>query len=79
MGDVKLAAVLGLYLGQFVAVALLGGVLIGTIVGVAVIARVGVARGRKTAVPFGPFLAAGAVIALFVGPPIVHWYLSAAT
>ena len=79
MGDVKLAAVLGLYLGQFVAVAVLGGVLIGTIVGVAVIARVGVERGRKTAVPFGPFLAAGAVIALFVGPAIVHWYLTVAT
>ena len=79
MGDVKLAAVLGLYLGWFVAVAVMAGVLIGTIVGVAVIARVGVERGRKTAVPFGPFLAAGAVIALFVGPAIVHWYLSAGT
>ncbi len=79
MGDVKLAAVLGLYLGQFVAVAVIGGVLIGTLVGVAVIARVGVERGRKTAIPFGPFLAAGALIALFAGPAIVHWYLTAAT
>ena len=38
-------------------------------------ARVGVQRGRKTAVPFGPFLALGGLIGLFVGPAIVHWYL----
>jgi leader peptidase (prepilin peptidase) / N-methyltransferase len=76
MGDVKLAAMLGLYLGRSVAVALLAGVLLGTIAGVAVMARVGVARGRKTAMPFGPFLAIGAVIALFAGPAIVHWYLN---
>ena len=77
MGDVKLAAVLGLYLGRSVAVALLAGVLLGTIVGVGVMARVGVARGRKIKVPFGPLLAVGGVIALFAGPAIVHWYLNA--
>ncbi len=77
MGDVKLAAVLGLYLGRSVAVALLAAVLLGTIVGVAVIARVGVERGRKTAVPFGPFLAIGGIIAVFVGPACVQWYLNA--
>jgi prepilin signal peptidase PulO-like enzyme (type II secretory pathway) len=38
-------------------------------------ARLGVAKGRKTAVPFGPFLAAGGVVALLAGPAIVHWYL----
>ncbi|HUO75062.1 MAG TPA: prepilin peptidase [Solirubrobacteraceae bacterium] len=76
MGDVKLAAVLGLFMGRSVAVALLVGVLLGTIVGLVVIARVGVERGRKTAVPFGPFLAVGGIVALFVGPAIVHWYLS---
>jgi leader peptidase (prepilin peptidase) / N-methyltransferase len=77
MGDVKLAAVLGLFLGRSVGVALLAGVLIGAIVGVGVMARVGVARGRKVKVPFGPFLAIGGVIALFAGPAIVHWYLTA--
>jgi leader peptidase (prepilin peptidase) / N-methyltransferase len=77
MGDVKLAAVLGLYLGRSVAVAVLAGVLIGTIVGVIVMARLGVQRGRKTAIPFGPFLAAGAVIALLAGPALIHWYLTA--
>lgn len=75
MGDVKLAAVLGLFLGRSVAVAILSGVLLGTIVGAAVMARVGVSAGRKTAVPFGPFLAVGGVIALLAGPAIVHWYL----
>jgi leader peptidase (prepilin peptidase) / N-methyltransferase len=77
MGDVKLAAVLGLFLGRSVAVAILGGVLIGTVVGAVVMARVGVEKGRKTAVPFGPFLALGGLIALFAGPDIVHWYLHA--
>jgi leader peptidase (prepilin peptidase) / N-methyltransferase len=77
MGDVKLAAVLGLYLGRSVAVALIAGVLLGTIVGVVVMARLGVERGRKTAVPFGPFLAIGGLIGLFAGPAIVHWYLNA--
>lgn len=75
MGDVKLAGVLGLYLGRSVAVALLGGVLVATIVGAVVMARVGVERGRKTAIPFGPFLALGGVVAMFVGPSILHWYL----
>jgi leader peptidase (prepilin peptidase)/N-methyltransferase len=75
MGDVKLAAVLGLYLGRSVAVALLVGVLAGTLVGGAVMARVGVKAGRKTAIPFGPFLAFGGLVGLFAGPAIVHWYL----
>jgi leader peptidase (prepilin peptidase) / N-methyltransferase len=75
MGDVKLAAVLGLFLGRSVAVAILAAVLIGTVAGAGVMARVGVQQGRKTKVPFGPFLALGGVIALLTGPAIVHWYL----
>jgi leader peptidase (prepilin peptidase) / N-methyltransferase len=77
MGDVKLAGVLGLFLGRSVAVAILAGVLAGTLVGAAVMARVGVEKGRKTAVPFGPFLALGGLIGLFAGPAIIHWYLHA--
>jgi leader peptidase (prepilin peptidase)/N-methyltransferase len=75
MGDVKLAAVLGLFLGRSVAPALLAGVLAGTVLGAAIMARRGVAAGRKTAVPFGPFLALGGVVGLLAGPAIVHWYL----
>jgi leader peptidase (prepilin peptidase)/N-methyltransferase len=75
MGDVKLAAVLGLFLGAASAVALLVGVVAATTVGVVIMARLGVATGRKTAVPFGPFLAFGGIVALLVGTQIVHWYL----
>jgi prepilin signal peptidase PulO-like enzyme (type II secretory pathway) len=47
----------------------------GTIVGLAVISRHGVKAGRKTAVPFAPFMALGGVIALFYGEDMVQWYL----
>jgi leader peptidase (prepilin peptidase)/N-methyltransferase len=75
MGDVKLAGVMGLFLGRDVAPALLIALLGGTLVGAAIIARKGAKEGRKTAVPFGPFLALGGILALFVGEPIVDWYL----
>jgi leader peptidase (prepilin peptidase) / N-methyltransferase len=75
MGDVKLAAVMGLFLGRPVAVALLAGVLAATVIGAVIMARVGVATGRKTAIPFGPFLALGGVVGVLVGSPIVHAYL----
>jgi leader peptidase (prepilin peptidase)/N-methyltransferase len=75
LGDVKLAGVLGLFLGASVAVAIMAGVLLGTIVGAGVMARVGVAAGRKTKLPFGPFLAVGGLVALFAGRAILQWYL----
>jgi leader peptidase (prepilin peptidase)/N-methyltransferase len=75
MGDVKLAGVLGLFLGASVAVAVLAAVFAATLVGVGVMVRVGVERGRKVAVPFGPFLAIGGVLAVLAGPQILHWYL----
>lgn len=75
MGDVKLAGVLGLYLGASVAVALFAGVIAGAVLGVAIMARVGIAQGRKTGIPFGPFLALGGVVGLLAGHPIVHWYV----
>jgi leader peptidase (prepilin peptidase)/N-methyltransferase len=89
MGDVKLAGVMGLFLGSAVAPALLIAMLAGVIGGAAIVAR-GRARERaaepagrgsrrpagKTAVPFGPFLALGGVVAVFAGAPIVHWYMT---
>jgi leader peptidase (prepilin peptidase)/N-methyltransferase len=75
MGDVKLAGVLGLFLGRELGPALLIALLSGTLAGVAVMARKGAAAGRKTAIPFGPFLALGGLVALYAGGGIVDWYL----
>jgi len=74
MGDVKLAAVMGLYLGRAVAPALLIGFAAGALVGAAMMARHG-AEVRKQAVPFGPFLALGGAAALWYGNAILDWYL----
>jgi leader peptidase (prepilin peptidase)/N-methyltransferase len=76
LGDVKLAAVMGLFLGRNVAPAILVALLVGSLVGLTLIAREGAAA-RKRAIPFGPFLAIGGVVALFVGDQLVGWYLSA--
>ena len=78
MGDVKLAGVMGLFLGRSVGVALLIGLLAGVVVGAAIIARKGASAGRKTSIPFGPFLALGAIVALFIGDAIVDAYLARA-
>jgi leader peptidase (prepilin peptidase)/N-methyltransferase len=75
MGDVKLAFVMGLFLGRDVGVAMLVALVAGSLVGVAVMARKGTAEGRKTAIPFGPFLALGGVVGLLAGDPVVDWYL----
>ncbi len=75
MGDVKLAGVLGLYLGRAVAPAVFIALIGGVVVGAAVIARKGAKEGRKTAVPFGPFLALGGLVAFFVGNELVDAYL----
>ena len=72
-GDVRLSPLLGAYLGWlnpgFVGVGLFLGFLAGAVVGVALMAfgRIG----RKTAVPFGPFLAFGAVLAFWTGQPMI--------
>jgi len=77
MGDVKLATVLGLYLGASVIPALLVALLAGTLVGVVIIAHEGAKAGRKTAFPFGPFLALGGIVGLLAGPAMIDWYLEA--
>lgn len=74
MGDVKLAGVMGLYLGWAALPAILIALLAGTLVGVVVMARRGVQSGRKTAIPFGPFLALGSVICIFAGSGLIDAY-----
>jgi len=73
MGDVKLAGVMGLYLGSSVLPALLVAFLTGSAYGISVMARRGLAA-RKTGVPFGPFLAMGGIVGLMVGPQLVDLY-----
>jgi leader peptidase (prepilin peptidase) / N-methyltransferase len=75
MGDVKLAAVMGLVLGRAVAPALLVALLAGTLAGIAVMARHGVKQGRSTKIPFGPFLALGGIVGLFAGRALVGAYV----
>ncbi len=74
LGDVKLAAVLGLFLGRNVAPAMFVALLAGALVGVAMIACQG-ASARKSAIPFGPFLALGGVVGLLAGEQLLDWYL----
>jgi leader peptidase (prepilin peptidase)/N-methyltransferase len=75
MGDVKLAAVMGLFLGREVAAALFVGLLAGVVFGVIIIARKGAREGRGTAVAFGPFLALGGIVAVLAGDAIVDAYV----
>jgi leader peptidase (prepilin peptidase)/N-methyltransferase len=74
LGDVKLAATMGLFLGRAVAPAILAALLLGSLVGLALIARHG-AGARKMAIPFGPFLALGGLIGLLAGDQLVDLYL----
>jgi leader peptidase (prepilin peptidase)/N-methyltransferase len=75
MGDVKLALLMGAALGRTVPVALMIGMLAALVPGIYLLARHGSAA-RKMALPFGPFLALGSVVALFAGPAILSAYLA---
>jgi leader peptidase (prepilin peptidase) / N-methyltransferase len=76
MGDVKLAAVMGLFLGASVVPALFVGIVLGALVGFALMLRYG-SEARKHAVPFGPFLAIGGVLGLLAGSQMIDAYLNA--
>ena len=73
MGDVKLAGVMGLYLGQAVIPALFVGFLTGAVVGLGIVAREGPGA-RKKGVPFAPFLALGGLAGLLVGAELIDLY-----
>ncbi len=77
-GDVRLAPLLGLYLGWINPGIVLPGLFFGFVAGAVVgVAMMAVDRaGRRTAVPFGPFLALGAVVAIFVGQHFIDLVLA---
>jgi leader peptidase (prepilin peptidase)/N-methyltransferase len=72
-GDIKLIAMIGAFLGwQAVLVTILFSALLGALVGISLILLK--KKGRKDPVPFGPFLAIGALIAMVWGPELLNWY-----
>jgi leader peptidase (prepilin peptidase)/N-methyltransferase len=73
MGDVKLSAFLGAGLGLSVVVAMFVGFFVAFVPALVLFARHG-KEARKSAIPLGPFLALGGVIALFWGDAILDWY-----
>jgi leader peptidase (prepilin peptidase) / N-methyltransferase len=74
MGDVKLALLIGAMLGRMTPVGVLLGLLLALIPSVVLLVRHG-SRARRLAIPLAPFLAAGAVVALFAGQHILDAYL----
>jgi len=73
-GDIKLSALMGLYLGSpGIFVALFGSFLFGGLSGIMLMALR--RKGMKDAVPFGPFMAIGGVVAAFYSDPIIKWYI----
>jgi leader peptidase (prepilin peptidase) / N-methyltransferase len=78
MGDVKLSALLGAGLGLSVIVAMFVGFFIAFVPALVLFARHG-REARKSAIPLGPFLALGGVIALFWGDTILDWYQDVGT
>lgn len=74
MGDVKLAAFLGAWLGRDVIVALAVGSLLGATMALVVLGARG-AEGRRSLLPYGPSLALGGVAALFLGNDLVDAWL----
>jgi leader peptidase (prepilin peptidase)/N-methyltransferase len=78
LGDVKLAGVLGMYLGYLgwgaLAVGAFLGFALGGVIGVTLMA-VGRAT-RKSKIPFGPFMLSGAMVAVFFGARLAHAYVS---
>ncbi|TAN43436.1 MAG: prepilin peptidase [Nitrospirae bacterium] len=74
-GDLKLMGMVGAFMGwKAVLLTTLAGSIAGSIIGIGLMAFKG--KDRKTAIPFGPFLAIGALISLFFGEAIASWYLS---
>jgi leader peptidase (prepilin peptidase)/N-methyltransferase len=78
LGDVKLSGILGALLAYLswsaLVIGAFAGFLLGALVGIAVM--IAGRGGRKTALPFGPFMIAGVLIAIFAAQPLMHLYTS---
>jgi leader peptidase (prepilin peptidase)/N-methyltransferase len=73
MGDVKMLAMIGAFLGwKAVLVTMVLSSFSGAVIGVSLLASQ--RGGMKLALPFGTFLAVGALVAMFVGAPLINWY-----
>lgn len=77
MGDAKLIGVIGLFVGQAIVPVFFVAFVSGTVAGIAILARKGMSEGRRTRIPFGPFLALGGVVGILAGNEIVQLYLGA--
>jgi leader peptidase (prepilin peptidase) / N-methyltransferase len=73
MGDVKLAMMMGAFLGKGVSVAILGGLLAASLPALVLLVVHGKGARRMT-LALGPYLALGGVVALLFGPDVLHWY-----
>jgi leader peptidase (prepilin peptidase) / N-methyltransferase len=74
-GDIKLLAMIGALIGwQGILFTIFVSSLSGTLVGLLLTLPAG--RSMKSKLPFGPFLAAGAIAYVFFGPQLIHWYLN---
>ena len=73
-GDAKLLAMLGAFLGvKAVPFIIFSSSLVGTVAGLSIMVLQ--RKGRHLAIPFGPYLAFGAVLYIFYGPWLINWYL----
>jgi len=73
-GDIKLLAMIGAFIGwQGVIFTIMASSFTGTLVGLVVMIKN--RKDMKLAVPFGPFLAIGAILYIFFGPQVIRWYL----
>lgn len=74
MGDVKLSFVIGLFLNQLAVIAMFFAFLLGSLISVVLMLVFN--KTRKDRVPFAPFIAAGSMLAVFYGQPVIDWYLT---
>jgi leader peptidase (prepilin peptidase)/N-methyltransferase len=71
-GDIKMMMMLGAYLGASLGfLTIFGGSILGSVIGLAMIIK---HRDRRMKIPYGVFLAIGAVLSLLVGEQVVEWY-----